>query len=117
MHSVSIFSSSKGRFYADTLHRWLLSSLDPNSTKLAAGAYYDTSKSSTWSYLSPGESFYIVYNDGSGAHGPLVSETVAIGAWTVVQQHMGIANYTNPFPGGPGLIGLCRTQIGWYGGE
>jgi hypothetical protein len=63
------------------------------------------------SYLNPGETFNISYSDGSGAHGPLVSETAAIGSWSVVAQHMGIANYTNPSSGPPGLIDMCRTQI------
>jgi hypothetical protein len=87
-----------------------MSSLDPNTTKLAASGYYDMTKSSTMKYVDPAESYNITYDDGSGSHGVLVSETAAIGSWTVVGQHMGAANYTNPFPGGPGLIGMCRTQ-------
>jgi hypothetical protein len=98
--------------------RWVLSNLNPNvstTPSLTPGTYYNVSKSNTMSYLNPGESMNITYIDGSGGRGPMASETVTIGGLTVLNQHIGVSNWSKPFPGGPGLIGIPRTGSHWGG--
>lgn len=68
------------------------------------------------SYLNPGESMNITYDDGSGGRGPMASEVVTIGGVTFPNQHIGLTNWTNPFPGPPGIIGMPRTTLPHYGG-
>jgi hypothetical protein len=97
-------------------HRWAVSSLNPNHTQLAAGTYYDLSKSQTMTYVTPGETMNITYQDGSGASGPLGSEIITIGGLSVTNQHIGVSNWSNPFPGPPGLIGMGRTGVHWDSG-
>jgi hypothetical protein len=46
----------------------------------------------------------------------MASEVVTIGGLTIPNQHFGVSNWSNPFPGPPGLIGMTRTQVNWGGG-
>jgi hypothetical protein len=67
------------------------------------------------SYVTPGETMNITYQDGTGASGPLGSEIITIGGLSVTNQHIGVSNWSNPFPGAPGLIGMKRTAVNWGG--
>jgi hypothetical protein len=67
------------------------------------------------SFVTPGETMNITYLDGTGASGPLGSEVITVGGLSVTNQHIGVSNWSNPFPGGPGLIGMKRTAVNWGG--